>query len=123
MNAMSAALSDADIDNLATYLASLQRVLDEEPGAVVPSHGGIAHDGGRLLQGFLRHRAQRESKLLRGLGRERVGETELLEMVYDDAPPQLRRLAARSLAAGLEKLEEEGRIQRHPGGSWSMAGG
>jgi len=35
---------------------------------------------------------------------------ELLDVVWDDAPAQLRPAAAVTLAAHLDKLEEEGRL-------------
>jgi hypothetical protein len=66
---------------------------------------------------MLRHRAQREAKLAAALSEGSASAERLLERVYDDVPAELLPVAARSLAAGLEKLAEEGRAAE-VGGRW-----
>ncbi|QDU65565.1 MBL fold metallo-hydrolase [Engelhardtia mirabilis] len=124
VSTLSTIVIDPPEGHLATYIESIQRVLGEDPGAIIPAHGGVAHDGARLLEGFLRHRRQREAKLLRALDEGGASsEEELVGSVYDDAPEGLRALAARSLAAGLEKLQEEGRAQGDGAGRWTLVRG
>jgi ribonuclease/clavin/mitogillin len=109
--------------HLATYLASLERVRELGVGAILPAHGGVAHDGTRLLNHFLRHRAQREAKLARALeDLEPASDAALLERTYDDVQPELLRFARRSLDAGLEKLAEERRAHRGGDGLWRRGG-
>jgi glyoxylase-like metal-dependent hydrolase (beta-lactamase superfamily II)/8-oxo-dGTP pyrophosphatase MutT (NUDIX family) len=119
VSTLSTIVIDPPEGHLATYLGTLQRVRDEEPGALIPAHGGTAHDGRRLLEGYLRHRARREAKLVAAL--ERLGpvaEGPLAEAVYDDVPAEMLPLAVRSLRAGLEKLAEEGRAGVDDEGRW-----
>jgi glyoxylase-like metal-dependent hydrolase (beta-lactamase superfamily II)/8-oxo-dGTP pyrophosphatase MutT (NUDIX family) len=105
--------------HLATYIASLQRVLDEGCGAILPAHGGIAADGEKLLAKYLKHRALREAMLVSAL--KRIGEASLdalLGEVYSDTPKELHGLARCSLLAGLQKLAEEQRARESSVGRW-----
>jgi len=98
--------------HLATYLASLKRVLDEGCGAILPAHGAIAADGPKLLAKYLKHRALREQMLVNALKRMgTAGVDVLLPEVYSDTPKALHPLARLSLLAGLQKLAEEGRAR------------
>jgi ribonuclease/clavin/mitogillin len=117
VSTLSTIVIDPPEGHLATYLASLRRVLDRGCGALIPAHGSVAHDGPRLLRTFLRHRELRETQLLGALSNERPrSERELLPEVYFDLDPRLVGLAGRSLRAGLDKLAEEGRARAVEGG-------
>ncbi len=112
VSTVSTIVIDPPEGHLATYLASLRRLLAEDPGMVYPSHGLPRRDGMDLLREYLDHRALREEALVAALasGLETVGE--LTPRVYPDVPRMVHRLASRSLIAGLEKLVEEGRAER-----------
>jgi hypothetical protein len=62
------------------------------------------------LDEYIAHRLERERRLVAALdaGLRTVGE--LLDRVWDDAPSVLRPAAALTLAAHLDKLDEEGRL-------------
>lgn len=108
--------------HLATYLASLERMRDVGIGSLLPAHGPVARDGMALLGRYLDHRAQRESKLLDALRQGARTPEAFLPEVYADTDPRLFALAARSLEAGLRKLEEEGRAIHDPAaGTWMSA--
>ncbi|MCP3920799.1 MAG: MBL fold metallo-hydrolase [bacterium] len=98
--------------HMATYLASLERMRHVPMGVLYPAHGSAHRDGHELLAQYLEHRAGRERKLLAALSDVARGDAELLSKVYDDVRESILPLAARSLAAGLEKLEAEGRARR-----------
>ena len=70
----------------------------------------------------LRHRRQRETKLVDVLQQGPGTVDELLPKVYWDADPKLYPFAARSLLAGLHKLREDGRATES-GGRWHAAAG
>jgi len=96
--------------HLATYLASLERMLDVPMGVLCPAHGPVHREGHTLLRRYLAHRASREEKLLGALRDAPTDEAALLAVVYDDVELEaVLPLAARSLRAGLEKLAEDGR--------------
>ncbi len=56
------------------------------------------------------HRLERERRLLDALDAGRRGADEILDVVWDDAPPALREAARVTLAAHLDKLDAEGRL-------------
>lgn len=106
--------------HLATYLETLRRMLKVEMGVLYPAHGPAHREGHRLIEHYLKHRGEREEKLVTALAESR-SEAELVERVYDDVKiPAVLPLAARSLRAGLEKLQEEGRAAESSG-LWSLA--
>ena len=95
---------------LAGYLAALQRLRERAPAVIAPGHGPPVQDVEAKLDAYIAHRLDRERRLLAALadGRRTVGE--LLDAVWDDAPAALRPAAAVTLAAHLDKLEDEGRL-------------
>ncbi len=108
--------------DLSEYVRQLERVAQLGIGVLLPSHGPVAVDGAALLGKFLRHRGQREAKLLAALGE--LGPClveDLLLRVYDDTSVELHGLALGSLRAGLEKLSSEARARCDKAGSWELA--
>ncbi|NML17962.1 MBL fold metallo-hydrolase [Azohydromonas caseinilytica] len=108
--------------DMAAYLASLQRLRDEFPELqwLAPGHGFLIAQPPRVWELLLRHRQQREAKLLAALTDEALSLDELLPHVYDDVPPTKHRAAERSLLAQLLKLRAEGRV-REVEGAWRLA--
>lgn len=105
--------------DMAAYLRSLQALLDEPLEWLAPGHGFLVGEPHAALRGLVAHRLRREAKLLRALhaaGRATAGE--LLAAVYDDVPPALHPVAARSLLAHLLKLHGDGAARRQ-GEHWS----
>ena len=98
---------------LATYLAGLRRLRELHPVALCPGHGPLVTDPGAKLSEYIEHRLDRERRLLEALDAGRRTTDELLDVVWSDAPVELRAAAAVTLAAHLDKLEAEGRL---PGG-------
>jgi len=116
---LSTIVIDPPEGHMATYLASVARVRALGIGVLHPAHGPAHRDGVALLGELLEHRRARERKLVDALGAGPATEEALLARVYDDvADERLLPLAARSLAAGLEKLAEEGRARRDAEGRW-----
>lgn len=92
------------------YLAALERLLALPLDVLCPGHGPPVADPAAKLTQYLEHRRDRERRLLAALddGLRRVDE--LLDRAWDDAPAALRPAAAVTLAAHLDKLDEEGRL-------------
>jgi glyoxylase-like metal-dependent hydrolase (beta-lactamase superfamily II) len=100
--------------HLREYLAGLERLRGRDLALLCPGHGEPITDPGARLGELIAHRAAREAALLDALGRGVRGEDALLAAAWGDAPPQLRPVAALSLAAHLGKLREEGRLPADP---------
>jgi glyoxylase-like metal-dependent hydrolase (beta-lactamase superfamily II) len=98
---------------LGSYLAALHRLAARRPRVLLPGHGPVVLDAQAKLAQYIAHRLERERALLAALGAGRRSVDELLDAAWADAPAQLRPVAAVTLAAHLDKLEEEGRL---PGG-------
>lgn len=95
---------------LAGYLAALARLRARRPAAIAPGHGPLVTDADAKLAEYIEHRLDRERRLLEALGQGLRATDELLDSVWADAPALLRPAAAVTLAAHLDKLEDEGRL-------------
>jgi ribonuclease/clavin/mitogillin len=104
--------------HLATYLASLRRLRELALTPLFPAHGPPALDGRRVVDHYLRHRGEREEKLLAALEAGVGEEPALLKVVYSDTDPRMHPYAARSLRAGIDKLIEDGRLAEVEGRLW-----
>ena len=118
VSTLSTIVVDPPEGHMATYLASLRRLLEEDIRVLHPAHGLPTRDGPGAVRHVLAHRTAREEKLAASLSGRPRALSSLVEEVYDDVPEPLRGLARRSLLAGLEKLREEGRATRSAAG-WS----
>jgi glyoxylase-like metal-dependent hydrolase (beta-lactamase superfamily II) len=95
---------------LTGYLAGLARLRALDLEVLAPGHGPIVTEPAAKLDEYVAHRLDRERRLLAGLDEGRRTVDELLDYAWSDAPAQLRPAAAITLAAHLDKLEEEGRL-------------
>lgn len=106
--------------DMRAYLASLQALLAEDIDWIAPGHGFLMprpHDAIRLL---IRHRQQREAKVMNALRALAPADiATLLASVYDDVPPRMHPVAQRSLLAHLRKLEADG-VAREVEGVWTL---
>jgi glyoxylase-like metal-dependent hydrolase (beta-lactamase superfamily II) len=99
---------------MAGYLRALERLRERDDFDVIcPGHGPPVWDVTEKLTEYLDHRLDRERALRAALDRGGRSTEELLDAAWPDVPSQLRPAAAVTLAAHLDKLEEEGGL---PGG-------
>lgn len=100
--------------SLSAYLASLEKLLALDLDAICPGHGPVVGDPHGKLREYRSHRLEREAKLLAALDAGARTRDELLDRAWSEvdfeASPILRLAAGATLAAHLEKLEEEGRL-------------
>jgi glyoxylase-like metal-dependent hydrolase (beta-lactamase superfamily II) len=95
---------------LAGYLDGLRKLRTRDLAALGPGHGPPVLDANAKLDEYIAHRLERERRLVAALGAGLRTTDELLDEVWDDAPAVLRPAAAVTLAAHLDKLEQEGRL-------------
>ena len=74
---------------------------------ICPGHGPVVRDPAAKLDEYIAHRLDRERRLVEALAAGARSVDELLDRAWDDAPAALRPAAAVTLAAHLDKLEEE----------------
>jgi glyoxylase-like metal-dependent hydrolase (beta-lactamase superfamily II) len=102
------------------YLASLERLLAEDIAIIAPGHGYLIGAPHKELRRLIAHRMAREAKVISSLRKFGTASLEdLLPLVYDDVPPRVHRVAARSLTAHLQKLVMEGTV-RPSGGRFAL---
>lgn len=98
---------------LAGYLDGLCGLRERDLDVLCPGHGPPIWEPAAKLEEYIAHRLERERLLLAALAAGRRSIAELLDAAWPDVPVELRPVAAVSLRAHLDKLEDEGRL---PGG-------
>ena len=96
--------------SLSAYLDSLRALRELDLDVLCPGHGPYVHDPRAKLDEYIAHRLERERLLLEALDAGARTEDELLDRAWADAPAHLRGVAALTLRAHMEKLEDEGRL-------------
>jgi glyoxylase-like metal-dependent hydrolase (beta-lactamase superfamily II) len=90
------------------YLRALARLrMREDFNVLCPGHGPPVWDAQTKLDDYLAHRIDREHGLLVALAEGRRTVEELLDAVWPEIPESMRPLATATLAAHLDKLEED----------------
>ena len=103
--------SSSSVRNLKQYMASLDTLAGLKPDMICPGHGQIINNGTARVNGYIRHRTEREGQVLAALasGMESVGE--IVSAVYPrNLRRNLRSAAARNVRTHLGKLTEDGRV-------------
>lgn len=107
--------------DMTAYLASLERCASLEPQMLWPAHGSPSGAAVRRIHALVRHRLEREGKVVAALADSPRPLDELLPVVYADTPQELWSWAELSLLAHLEKLEHERRAVRDDDGWRAVA--
>ena len=95
---------------LAAYLDSLRELRALDLALLLPGHGPPVTDPAAKLDEYVTHRLDRERRLLAALESGKRSVDDLLDDAWSDAPQAMRLPAAVTLAAHLDKLDEEGRL-------------
>ncbi len=96
--------------SLAANLDGQARLKARELTVLCPGHGPVVHEPQAKLDQYISHRLDRERRVIAALNDGRRTVDELLDEVWSDTPPQLRPAATVTLAAHLDKLDDEGRL-------------
>jgi len=101
--------------DLTDYMASLRRLRALDLRLILPAHGPAIDKPWEVLEGYIRHREEREAQALAGLAAGDRTVDALVARIYAEVDPALHPVAALSVAAHLQKLEREGRVIRDAG--------
>jgi glyoxylase-like metal-dependent hydrolase (beta-lactamase superfamily II) len=92
------------------YLDGLGRLRALSLRQIAPGHGPLVDAPAAKLDEYVAHRLDRERRLLAALDAGKRSVDDLLDDAWSDAPAVLRPAAMVTLAAHLDKLDEEGRL-------------
>ncbi len=96
------------------YLASLRRYLDlPRLTALMPGHGPVLADARSRIEEYIAHRLDRENQIIAALQAGAQSIPEVVKIVYTDVPEAMHQLAELSVLAHLDKLVNEGKVERH----------
>jgi glyoxylase-like metal-dependent hydrolase (beta-lactamase superfamily II) len=109
VNGGTVAIAPSAGGDLAQYMASLRRLLEDQPRRIYPGHGPPVDNPGALIRAYITHRLGREQQILDELAKAGGSEEELTARVYPEVGPELRGAARENLRAHLLKLKAEGR--------------
>lgn len=91
------------------YLDSLARIRALSPRRLLPGHGPIIADPVAVIDGYVRHRLQREEQVLAALGDGLMAPAQITSRVYGPLSPELAAAAEDTVLAHLVKLHDDGR--------------
>jgi glyoxylase-like metal-dependent hydrolase (beta-lactamase superfamily II) len=93
---------------MAGYLLALTRLqLREDFNVLCPGHGELVWSAHEKLEEYVAHRIDRENALILALNSGLRSIEDLLDAVWGDVPEELRPAATATLAAHLDKLEDD----------------
>lgn len=101
--------------DLTEYLASLNRVRSMRPQRLLPGHGPIIDNPDEIIDGYIRHRGQRDNQIVSVLKNGPSVPAEISTKIYGALAPELTRAAAETVLAHLIKLAREGRVVERDG--------
>jgi glyoxylase-like metal-dependent hydrolase (beta-lactamase superfamily II) len=119
MSWSSSVVSPPDGD-MAAYFASLHILLERDDDVFLPGHGPKLFNPRDLVRELLHHRMARERAIEDALGAGAANTYTLMDTLYSQVHPRLRRAAERNVLAHLLKLEGEGKVMRD-GEVWRAA--
>ena len=98
------------VEDMTSYLRSLERVRETDPARLMPGHGEPMDDPAGVVSEYLEHRMAREGQIIGAVrsGAETVGA--VVRSVYGGIDPRLHPAAAVTVLAHLRKLDEEGAV-------------
>ncbi len=107
--------------DMRAYFASLEKLLGRDDQLYLPGHGPALPEPRALVRELLAHRQARERAIADALANGQPADTySIMNALYAQVDPRLRRAAERNVLAHLLKLEAEGRVRRD-GERWRAA--
>jgi glyoxylase-like metal-dependent hydrolase (beta-lactamase superfamily II) len=102
------------------YFASLNLLLERDDDVYLPGHGPLLREPKSLVRAMLTHRMIREQAIARKLAEGSFDTYTIMDALYSQLNPRLRKAAERNVLAHLLKMEVEGKAVRD-GEVWRAA--
>ena len=96
--------------DMRAYLTSLRRVRGLDPERLYPAHGPAIDDPRAVCERLLRHRLDRERRVLAAVEAGNGTVAGILDAAYEKDLSGVRDLAGMTVRAHLDKLHHEGRV-------------
>ena len=96
--------------SMGDYMASLDKLRGRNEQIYWPGHGGAVTSASRFVAAYILHRKAREAAIVRQLEKGESDIPSLVENVYLNLDPRLKRAAGMSVLAHLEDLVARGTI-------------
>ncbi len=106
--------------DMTAYFQSLERLLGRSDISYLPGHGPRLPDPRPFVAALMAHRQAREAAILAALGDVPGSPLDMVDLLYSQLDPMLRRAAERNVVAHLGKLVAEGRAVESSAG-WRRA--
>jgi ribonuclease/clavin/mitogillin len=103
----------AESGDLGDYMASLHRLLDENPSRIYPAHGPCIEDGSAKIREYIDHRLERDRQILEAMAQGAETPMEIVEIVYAAYPKVLHPAAAQSVISHLLRFEVNEEVERN----------
>lgn len=106
--------------DMRAYFASLNLLLQRDDDVYLPGHGPLLRDPRNLVRAMLTHRIIREQAIARKLGEGSFDTYTIMDALYSQLDPRLRKAAERNVLAHLLKMQADGTAIRE-GELWRAA--
>jgi ribonuclease/clavin/mitogillin len=97
--------------DMRAYISSLRRLHAMDPPRLYPAHGRVIEGPRATCERLIRHRLDREARVLAAVRDGADSLDEILEAAYEKDLTGVADLARATVVAHLEKLDVEGRVQ------------
>ena len=106
--------------NMRDYFASLNLLLRRDDEIYLAGHGPLLREPRNLVRAMLAHRMLREQAIAQKLADGLSDTYTIMDALYSQLNPRLRKAAERNVLAHLLKMEAEGKVRRD-GEVWRAA--
>ena len=106
------------VEEMSDYLESLRKLHSTGLETLHPGHGPVIDAPDATIAEYISHRLEREGQILDAIGRGAGSIGAIVIDVYQDVDPALHPIAGMSVAAHLEKLSNEGRVEVESEPTW-----
>jgi glyoxylase-like metal-dependent hydrolase (beta-lactamase superfamily II) len=96
--------------DMGDYLASLNRVLDQDFDVIRPTHGAAITDVRTFVQAYIDHRMAREAQIIGAIGSGLGQISDIVASLYKDVDKRLHPAAAHSVLSHIIHMRKTGRV-------------
>jgi ribonuclease/clavin/mitogillin len=102
---------DSEEGDMRAYITALRRLHARDPNRLYPGHGPVIEEPRAVIERLIAHRLDREKRVLSAVRDGARDLAAVTDRAYEKDITDVRRLAEGTVAAHLEKLAVEGKIE------------